>query len=38
MVLANTVTPNVVANRIEGVTGTSTYSTEAWNVETWDLK
>jgi len=38
LVMANTVTPNAYSNRLVNITGLSTFSTEAWNVQEWDLK
>jgi peptide/nickel transport system substrate-binding protein len=36
--LIHTVTPTVVSNRIQNVTGKGARSTEAWNAQEWDVR
>lgn len=34
----HSVTPTVVAHRIQNVTGKSTRSTESWNAQEWEVR
>ena len=36
--LIHTVTPTVVSNRIQNITGKGARSTEAWNAQDWDVR